>query len=229
MSMTYTYLIWSLLLLLLWGVVYFFSHNRRKMLIMSLGTAPLGLTEPIFYPEYWNPPTLFALGENYGFDIESLLFSFAVGGLASSLYELGSQKKLRIMPGKHKLERRHRFHSLALSSPIFIFILLEIVTSLNSIYTASLALLVGAVSTVICRMDLLNSAIKGAAIFSIFYFIFFSAMNWTHPNYVDLYWNNAAISGLRILGVPLEELLFASTLGALWSNFYEHRYWQEKT
>ena len=91
-----------------------------------------------------------------------------------------------------------------------------------------MGLLAGAISTVICRVDLLDGAIKGAAIFSLFYFVFFSAMNWSHPNFVDLYWNNEAISGFRVFGVPVEELLFAATLGALWSNFYEHRYWQSR-
>ena len=228
MPMLYTYMTWSTLLVVLWGVVFLFTRNKKKMLTMSLGTAPLGLTEPLFYPEYWSPPTLFGLGEAYGFDVESILFSFAVGGLASTLYELGSTAKTKSMPGERKLGREHRFHAWALTSPVLVFVLLELTTSLNPIYTASMALLTGAVSTVVCRVDLLGSAIKGAAIFSLFYFVFFSAMNWSHPNFVDLYWNNAAISGLRIFGVPIEELLFASTLGALWSNFYEHRYWQSR-
>lgn len=228
MPMLYTYLTWSVLLGLLWGVVFAITRNKKKMLTMSLGTAPLGLTEPLFYPEYWSPPTLFGLGETYGFDVESILFSFAVGGLASTLYELGSTTKAKSMPGDHKPGRRHRFHTLALSSPVLVFALLELTTSLNSIYTASMGLLAGAISTVVCRIDLLDGAIKGAAIFSLFYFVFFSAMNWSHPNFVDLYWNNAAISGFRVFGVPVEELLFAATLGALWSNFYEHRYWQSR-
>ena len=25
----------------------------------SIGTAPFGLTEPVFVPEYWSPPSLF--------------------------------------------------------------------------------------------------------------------------------------------------------------------------
>jgi hypothetical protein len=51
MPMLYTYLIWSVLLVLLWSVVFVFTRNKKKMLTMSLGTAPLGLTEPLFYPE----------------------------------------------------------------------------------------------------------------------------------------------------------------------------------
>jgi hypothetical protein len=42
---------------------------------------PMGLTEPFFVPEYWTPPSLFNLTEKTGFDIESLIFSFAIDGI----------------------------------------------------------------------------------------------------------------------------------------------------
>ena len=87
MDMQYTYFVWSLILLLIWLVVFIVQKSQHvKMMTMSIGTAPLGLSEPLFYPDYWFPPTLFRLGEATGFDIESLIFSFAVGGLTSSLF-----------------------------------------------------------------------------------------------------------------------------------------------
>lgn len=64
MNMQYTYLVWSLLLLLVWTVIfYLLKGGRTNILKMSLGTAPLGLSEPLFYPDYWFPPTVFKLGE----------------------------------------------------------------------------------------------------------------------------------------------------------------------
>jgi hypothetical protein len=38
-------------------------------------------------------------------------------------------------------------------------------------------------------------------------------------------WNLEAISGILILGVPLEELMFAYTFGMMWSSVYEHALW----
>jgi hypothetical protein len=32
------------------------------------------LTEPLFVPDYWNPPSLFDLARRSGFDIESVIF-----------------------------------------------------------------------------------------------------------------------------------------------------------
>lgn len=40
------------------------------MAAVSLGTMPLGLTEPLFVPAYWNPPTLWDLARQVGFDLE---------------------------------------------------------------------------------------------------------------------------------------------------------------
>lgn len=59
------------------------------MWTVSLATAPFGLTEPLFVPEYWNPPTLFDLAQRTGFDLESLIFCFGIGGVSSVLYSAG--------------------------------------------------------------------------------------------------------------------------------------------
>jgi|GEM_PF-1347926 hypothetical protein len=62
MPMLYTYLIWSVLLVLLWSVVFVFTRNKKKMLTMSLGTAPLGLTEPVFLPGILEPSNVVRIG-----------------------------------------------------------------------------------------------------------------------------------------------------------------------
>ena len=85
------WLLWSLILIGIWGVVWFLVRRRdlrRQMIIISLWTSLLGLTEPLFVPAYWLPPSLFDLAANTGFDIESFIFSFAIGGLGFILYML---------------------------------------------------------------------------------------------------------------------------------------------
>ena len=77
MDFTYAYLIASVLLFVVWLFLYWKKPNsRKKMLLVSLATAPLGLTEPLFVPGYWSPPTLFDLARKTGFDLESFLFFF---------------------------------------------------------------------------------------------------------------------------------------------------------
>jgi len=48
---------------------------------------------------------------------------------------------------------------------------------------------------------------------------------WLFPGYVPAIWNLPAISGILVAGVPVEELLFAASLGAMWSSVYEHFGW----
>ncbi len=86
--MQYAWSIWSLLLLVIWAFVYFSLKNKeskKEMLIVSLWTSLFGLTEPIFL--YLNLKT--------GFDIESVLWSFGVGGIVVVLYEFFFKKGTR--------------------------------------------------------------------------------------------------------------------------------------
>ena len=65
------------------------------MVWASLFTAPFGVTEPLFVPEYWCPPSLFDLAWRTGFDIVSLIFSFGIGGIGAILYNLLTRQGLR--------------------------------------------------------------------------------------------------------------------------------------
>ena len=71
---------------------------RTVMWRVSLATAVLGLTEPIFVPGYWNPPSLFDLAQRTGFDIESAIFSFGVGGVGVVLYNALTRRHLVPVP-----------------------------------------------------------------------------------------------------------------------------------
>ncbi len=219
---------WSVYFLIVWAVLYTYGLNkpwRKQMLRVSLWTMPFGLTEPLFVPEYWDPPSLFDLAQKTGFDIESLIFTFSIGGIASVIYQSFFRASLEPMPMTERIEKRHRLHRYLLFSPIVLFILLSTLTTLNHIYCGILAMFIGALSTLLCRPDLKGKIWIGGIIFAIFYFLFFQSFSIRYVHYVDMHWNNEAISGIRILDVPLEELLFGFTFGMYWSSVYEHLLW----
>ncbi len=220
------WLTFSLILLGIWFVIWITKPSLRKeMMWVSILTAPFGLTEPIFVPEYWNPPSLFNLAAKTGFDIESLIFCFAVGGIGTILYESVFKVKHEKM-SKHEMHgKKHRFHKLALSSPIIVFLPLYFLTNLNPIYSASIAMLIGGIATILCRPDLKKKIIVGGILFLCLYFIFFLFFNLVYPGVVQEVWNLSAISGILVFGVPFEELLFAFTFGMMWSSVYEHILW----
>jgi hypothetical protein len=209
---------------LLWDVVWFVlfvlkPHLRNQMVWMSIFTAITGLAEPIFVSRYWNPPSLFNLSSTIHFDIESVIFSWGTGGIGSVLYEvLLNTKHRKMAPEEYKQERRwlHMFSLLAM--PV-IFLSLSFLTNLNTIYSVSIALTTGAIAAVACRPDLAKNTILGGALFTALYFLLFSAIILVFPNFLNS-WNLEALSGVLILKVPLEELMFAFTFGMMWSSVY---------
>ena len=215
--------------MVIWLAIYIFlkdKQSRKEMFLVSLLTLPLGLTEPIFVPRYWNPPSLYNLAQNTGFDIESFIFSFAVGGIAVIIYELIFKSKHKRMSELKMHKMRHRLHLFAITSPVVIFLLLFLFTDLNPIYSTIIALLGGGLFTWYCRPDLKRKMFFSAFLFLVIYFLFFLSLIFVFPNYVEKVWNLRAISEILIVGIPLEELMFAFSLGFLWSSIYEHIKWK---
>ena len=195
--------------------------------MVSLWTSLLGLTEPLFVPAYWSPPSLFNLALRTGFDIESLIFSFAIGGIAVILYQRIFRNKEAPMSASEHRSPRHRFHLIALLSAPVIFVILLVATSLNPLHSAIIAMIIGGLAAWYCRPDLKKKMIVSAFLFLGLYFVYFLTLLAISPGYVERVWNLKAISGILILGIPLEELLFALSFGFIWSSIYEHLTWKK--
>jgi hypothetical protein len=91
------YLFGSLVLLGVWGIVLVvlgaprWRRERREFWWGSAVCSLLGFSEPLYVPEYWSPPSVFSY---HRWDLESFLFCFAVGGIASVLPNLGPAREL---------------------------------------------------------------------------------------------------------------------------------------
>jgi hypothetical protein len=226
--MQYAWFIWSLIGLGIWLMIYLARYSyRREMLHISLATMFFGLTEPLFVPQYWNPPSLFDLAQQTGFDIESFIFSFSIGGIGHSLYYFVYPVKMIEMGGSERQHRRHRLHYYLLLSPAMIFLFLAVFTKLNHIYCGVISLFAGALATLYCRSDLKVKLWAGGTLFLSLYFIYFDSLLLFFPDFVSQHWNLEALTGILILGIPLEELLFAFSFGMYWSSLYEHFTWRK--
>ncbi|MEK7652645.1 MAG: lycopene cyclase domain-containing protein [Patescibacteria group bacterium] len=228
--MQYAWLIWGLILLVVWTTVYLSLESReskKRMLIVSIWTSLLGLTEPLFVPEYWSPPSLFDLASKTGFDIESLIFAFGIGGIVVILYERIFRAEHEKISTLSQHSSRHRYHLLAILSAPIVFLLLMLTTQLNPIYISVIALVFGGFATWYCRPDLKKKMIVSAFIFLVIYFVYFLTLIVFYPGYVEQVWRLDVISGILIVGIPLEELLFAISFGFFWSSIYEHLTWRK--
>ncbi len=227
MKYHYVWLIWSSAFALPWIALYTFNAPERGvMLRTSLVTAVLGLTEPIFVPKYWNPPSLFELAHRTGFDIESLIFSFAIGGIGAVLYDAVRRQNFVPVSLQDRRQPLHRFHLAALFVPFVLFVPLYFLPW-NPIYPSIVCLVIGAISSVICRPGLKGKTLVGGFLFLGLYAVFMLGLKWFAPGYIEQVWNLPALSGGLIFGVPLEELLFGLSFGLYWAGVYEHFTWHK--
>jgi hypothetical protein len=194
----YVWFAWSIVFLVLWGIVFAaFPGERRKMWNTSLLTMPFGLTERLFVPRYWNPPGLFDLAQKTGFDIESLIFCFAIGGIGAVLYDLlTGRRSIPMAAGERRLPL-HRHHLLALTSPVIAFLAL-IFFPWNPIYPGVIAMAVGAIATILCRPDLKSRTWIGGILFLVYYSILLEGLRFLSPGYIERVWNLPALIGIRL-------------------------------
>lgn len=223
---SYVWLLWSSAFLLPWFALYLAARTfRDEMLWVSAATSLLGLTEPIFVPEYWNPPSLFDLAQRTGFDLESLIFCFAIGGIGAFGYNALARRELQPMLLGERHGARHRYHRLALAAPFVAFAPLYLLPW-NPIYPGIAALAIGGAANVLCRPDLARNTLLGGALFAGLYAVFMILLIVTAPGYVEQVWNLAALSGVRLGAIPLEELVFGFAFGMYWAGIYEHFTWK---
>ena len=222
---TWVWPVWSSAFLVPWALLYWRRPGqRRAMLWASVFTTPFGLTEPLFVPEYWNPPSLFGLAQSTGFDVESLIFSFGIGGVGAVLYNMVTGQRPEPVDPAERHGPRHRFHRWALATPLLVFLPLALLPW-NVIYPGIAAMLAGGVATALCRPDLAPRTLAGGGLFLAYYLVFVVGVEVTAPGYVERVWNFARLTGVRLGPVPLEELLFAFGFGTYWSGIYEHLTW----
>jgi hypothetical protein len=62
----------------------------------------------------------------------------------------------------------------------------------------------------------------GALSFTALYFVLFLIVLLLYPDFVNRFYNIPKLLAIYVRGVPIEELLFAGTGGAIWSVAYEY-------
>ena len=218
----YEWLIFALIWDAVWLALYVSKpHLRRKMLWVSAFTALTGLTQPIFVPRYWTPPSLFNMAATSHFDVESLIFSWGVGGIGSAIYEAVLNVRHRKMDASDLRRESWGMHLFSLSIMPVVVLLWLLFTGIHPIYCVSIGLFLGAIAAVACRPDLAGKTLLGGLLFMGMYFVLFFLVILVFPSFIKA-WNLQALSGILVLGVPLEELMYASAFGMMWSGVYEH-------
>ncbi|MBI4154657.1 hypothetical protein HY498_01060 [Candidatus Woesearchaeota archaeon] len=215
----YEYLWWVITLGILWIIVYIFTPLlRRKIIWSSLIAFPFGFGELYFIPNYWKPETLFNLGLRYGIDVEAFGLMFFLGGIAAFIYEGLLKKRIAFQKLCRPICKCYTPLIITLSTFV---ILIRAFPFWNIIYPSSFACLVGGLWAFFVYPRLRSHILLGGLLFGIFYWLSLFIIEIFSPGWIVNTWNLSALSGIMLLKIPVEEVLFGFSFGVIWTPLFE--------
>ncbi len=207
----FPYLVFSAITALVWGLFYALRPDLRpKIWFSSLVACVLGVTEICFVPAYWEPafPRIQLFRDQLY--LESLLFSFFLGGVASVFYEVG----LRVP----SLDAGRVTGRVLFSLP-GVFFLYPLIPQVSVMYFCIGSLL--ACAYLVYRIDRrLGKPMLVNGLLLFVYALVVYLLLWHFYPSVRVSYKYHALSGINIWGIPVEELLFFFSFGTIWCLFY---------
>lgn len=182
----------------------------------TLIASPMALTSILFVPQYWTPASLFNLDQKIRVGIEDFLWAAAAGGIASVVGEVVLKERLAAIR-----RSRHTRHYAPFVLLVALFVVLQFWRN-NTMDNTIISFAAGAVILAYVRRDLIPLMLTSSASFTVLYFALFLWVLLLYPQFVERFYNLPKLLGIYIHGVPIEELLFAATGGAIWSVAYEY-------
>jgi hypothetical protein len=217
-SYHYSYLVGAVIFGVAWIACFIFGRTyRRETRWGTLIAAPMALTSLLFVPQYWTPPSLFDLDQKIRVGIEDFLWAAAVGGIASVVGEILVKERLAAI----RKSRRKR-HYVPFVLVVVLFVALEFWHHNKTMDNTIISFAAGALVLAYLRRDLIPLMLTSTASFTVLYFILFLWVLLLYPQFVQRFYNLPNLLGIYVHGVPIEELLFAATGGAIWSVAYEY-------
>lgn len=221
MIFTHSFLVLSLLLAVPGAIVWLFRPDLRRVIItMALVSIPFAFTERLFYPDYWEPRFLFDLVNVIGFGIEDILFVVGLAAFTSTAWAFFTGKRYApIEESKQSVVGASRMAFIVLGACFAMVAVLGIV-GMPMIYGAPIIMIVIGIAIFILRPDLKIPSLGGAAITTVVYTGVCLVLAALIPDVFVLEWNTDQFLDRYILGVPVEEILYAFAAGLVATCFY---------
>lgn len=197
------YLFGSFVLLVPWLILYYRRADLRKqMIFFSILSGMMSLVGSYVWwtVDWWHPQTV--TGTRTG--VEDVLIGFASGGIASAIYE----EVFRLRVSKRRKQKKH-----GLGLAILILLTLSVIAILfwqfhsKSFWSLTIAMLIGGVLLVGIRRDLANDALMSGVLTVIASLPFYFFIMLFSPGWIDATYDKT-LSGIRVLGIPIEEYVF---------------------
>lgn len=195
---------------------------RKVIRPMALAALPFAATERLFYPEYWSPPFVLDLVNRIGFGLEDVLFVVALAAVTSTSYAVLTGS------GYAPCEKARQAFSWQRSLPAvsgvlaicFALVALFVWLDIAMIYGACIIMVGMGASLCAMRRDLWWPSVVGALATTGLYFGICLTLELLLPNVFAKHWHTEKFLDLYLVGVPLEELLYAGGAGFVATCFY---------
>lgn len=210
----YAYIVGTILLGAVWLPFFFYRKDLRREMVM-IGVL-IGIIAPLwapwFFTDYWSPMYAFWFG------IEDFLYGFFAGGIISVIYEEVYAKRLSRRKISHN---RSVLHLTLIGGSSALVFNVGIASGVNSIYAAITSFIVFFSGIAWYRRDLIPDALVSGALFTGVTFAFFLVFTALYPDIIEAWWQLDNLSGYMVVGIPLEELLWAFSMGMAGGPLYE--------
>lgn len=188
---------------------------KQILLISFIGGLAGPVSEFWYLHDYWRPQIF----TGWSIGLEDFLFGFFIAGIASVCYEA--------IFGKRLAKRRHQskqwpYIFIALVALFLFCFNILFFLGINSIYASSIGFLVLSLLIVFKRRDLWSDALMSGVIMGGLMFLGYLVFLWFFPEAIERWWYLKNISGVLFLGIPLEEILWASSWGMVAGPCYEY-------
>ncbi|MCX6766706.1 MAG: lycopene cyclase domain-containing protein [Candidatus Moranbacteria bacterium] len=219
----YAYLAGSLYFLAVW-LAFFWKWPNRRLPMATIGAffIGLGLFAEYFWwlSDWWHPKTF--TGTKIG--IEDIILSFTLPGISVLIYKFFFKKDL---DGKFELDKGTFIAAAQRYLPIFLIsfvsaIILFSAFHVHSVISTSVGMMIASLMVMIRRKDLLPAMLWSAFLMVVvsipayFIFIFLS------PGSIDAFWNFSQITGYKLTGIPIEDILWFALAGFLMGGIVEY-------
>lgn len=219
----YSFLILSLILWVPAVAIWLGRRDLRRVIYpMALASLPFAATERLFYPDYWSPPFLFDLVNRIGFGLEDILFVVALAAVTTTIYAVVTGKQYG--PVEDSEEGRERRPNIVVGAGglaicfglVGLFVFLEIPMIYGS------CIIMAVIGGAICAMrhDLFWPSLVGLLATTVLYFGICLGFDLILPGVFEEHWHTEDFLDLYLVGVPLEELLYAGAAGFVATCFY---------
>lgn len=207
----YAYIVGAVLFVGIWAVLFaVLRQSRGPMLWASLAFGHAGPISQYWHlKDYWHPT--YALGFKIGhwlFGVEDYLFAFAFSGLCAGLFDHLASRVGMHSP-RFNIDGFIKAVLLVLGCLVAMAALVGFL-KLNSLHAIVVVFLVGSIALLVQRPKWIAPAVQTAFIVAgimwAFYAGFFLRL---FPGILDGWWDTPVLSGLGLLGVPVEEVAWA--------------------